>query len=126
MNKEKKKNYFPNNLRFITENRVTLLLIGFVSFLVFLGIVAISIDLYRNYKIGIVYSSERAKIQKEIKFWDSVTQKYPNYRDAYFKLAILNYQLKNFGKSREYLEKVLRIDPNFRQARELETRLNEN
>ena len=128
MNKEKKKNYFPNNLRFITENPISVflaknrvkLLIGFVSLLIFLGIITVSIDLYMNYKTGQRYLAERSKIEKEVTFWDSVVQKYPNYRDAYFKLAVLNYQLKNFGKSREYLGKVLRIDPNFKEARKLE------
>jgi hypothetical protein len=45
--------------------------------------------------------------------------KQKGYRDGYFMLAVLNYQLKDFTKAGEYNQKVLSIDPSFSPALEL-------
>lgn len=37
----------------------------------------------------------------------------PGYRDGYFAQALLAYRLGDETKSREYLQKVFQIDPNF-------------
>lgn len=130
-NKKTAKNYFPKINLIFTESSVLKFtgkhqrsfLIGFTSALIILGIVAVSIDAYRNYKDNQRLKIEREKISNEISFWKSASEKYPNFRDAYFKLAILNYQLKDFKKSKEYLDKALRIDPNFKEGRVLEKKL---
>ncbi|OGH21395.1 MAG: hypothetical protein A2958_01205 [Candidatus Levybacteria bacterium RIFCSPLOWO2_01_FULL_38_13] len=119
---------FPNIFRSIAENNFFLkvkknqraILIGFVSTLIFGAVLVVAVDSYRNYKENQKISRERAKIENEITFWESSLINYPNYRDAYFKLALLNHQLKNFDKAEKYLEKTLQIDPNFREGRKLE------
>ena len=70
-------------------------------------------------------SENRENIRAQIKLWQSVNQKSPGFRDSYFQLALLEYQLKDFNKSREYLEEVLRLDPNFKSGRKLENILRE-
>ncbi len=129
--KKTSRNYFPKNFRFITENLISKFvhrhrrrfLIGFTTLLIVLAIVTVSLDAYINYHENKRFTQERVRIGKEIKFWQSAVDRFPNYRDAYFELALLNYQLKNFGKAREYLSKTLKLDPNFKEASVLEDKL---
>lgn len=117
---------FPNNLRLITENFVVkfflrkqiLLLTIIASILIILTILVVALDLSNNYIRNQKYIGERESIQKEIRFWESVLQKYPDYRDAYYELAVLNYRLKDIDKSRKNINKALRIDPNFKEGNE--------
>lgn len=55
----------------------------------------------------------------EIKKWEAVVQKHRDYRDGYFKLAALEYEVGNKGKARLYSKKALYIDPNFEPAERL-------
>lgn len=64
--------------------------------------------------------AERGKIEKELTFWKGEQRRYPNYRDIYFKIASLNYQLGNKEEAKVSLDKALEIDPNFENGRELE------
>ncbi len=129
--KKTARNYFPKNFRFITENLISKFvhrhrrrfLIGFTTLLIMLAIVTVSLDSYINYQENKRLIQERVRIGKEIKFWQSAVDRFPNYRDAYFELALLNYQLKNFNKAQEYLNETLKLDPNFKEARELESKL---
>ena len=122
---------FQNNLRFITEKNIVkylrkhsmMIMVIFSTLLIFLSIFVVAIDIYRTQKVNTQLGIERLGIENEINFWESISEKYPNYRDAYFKLAVLNYRLKNMKKSRENLEIVLRIDPNFKEGLELEEKL---
>ncbi|MEK7573658.1 MAG: tetratricopeptide repeat protein [Patescibacteria group bacterium] len=123
---------FPKNNRSITENFIfkvihkhrRLLLISFASLLIFLAIVTVSIDAYVNYQENKRFTQERIKIESEIKLWQSAAERFPNYRDAYFQLAVLNYRLRKYDNAREYLKKALKLDPNFKEGRELEQKLN--
>jgi len=63
--------------------------------------------------------NEPASLRQEIKKWQKIASEKPDYRDAYFQLAILYYQLYNDKKSKEYLTKTLSLDPNFEPAKEL-------
>jgi tetratricopeptide (TPR) repeat protein len=65
-------------------------------------------------------ATSKSNLDLEVKYWKSVTEKYPNYRDAYIKLAALNYQLSNSSAAAIYLEKARRIDPNYPEAVELD------
>jgi len=60
------------------------------------------------------------KIRQEISFWEKVVKEKPDYRDAYFQLAVLNYQLSQKGATVKYLRKTLELDPNFEPAKKLE------
>ncbi|MBI2031588.1 MAG: tetratricopeptide repeat protein [Candidatus Levybacteria bacterium] len=124
---------FPRIYRFITEAPVIkhlkkfqkrLIVAGFLTALFIGGIVYVSLDLYRNLRNKTELERERESIVNQIKNWQSITEEYKGYRDAYFQLAILEYRLKNFDKSREYLQKTLSLDPNFKEGRELELILN--
>ncbi len=52
------------------------------------------------------------KIKEEIVFWQKVVEEFPNYRDAYLKLAILNYKINRLFDAQKFLDKALSIDPN--------------
>ena len=60
------------------------------------------------------------KICQEISFWEEVIKEKPDYRDAYFQLAILYYQINQKEETAKYLQKALELDPNFRPAKKLE------
>ncbi len=63
--------------------------------------------------------NEPQRIRNEIIFWEKVVSERPGYRDGYLQLAILNYQLYENDKAKEYLNKALEIDPNFEVTKEL-------
>ena len=120
---------FPRIYRFITEAPIVkhlkkyqkrLILSGFLAAFIFLGIVIVSFDMYRNIQKKTQLEKEKEQILNQIKNWQSLSQEYKGYRDAYFQLALLEYQLKNFTKSSEYLQKALSLDPNYKEGRELE------
>ncbi len=58
-------------------------------------------------------------ISEEISYWLEVVVSYPDYRDAYMKLAILYNKTGNREKASFYLNKVLSLDPNYQEALEL-------
>lgn len=59
---------------------------------------------------------DRENIQKEVIYWEEIAANRPDYRDAFFKLTLLEYQLGNKEKAAKYLEKTLEIDPNYKPA----------
>jgi len=128
-------NKFPKIFRFITEQKYfkkikkhqwRLITAGFVSAIILGAIVITGADSYRNYKENKKLTEKRRNIENQIRFWESVNKKYTGYRDSYFQLALLEYQLKDFNKSRKYLKEVLRLDPNFKEGRKLEKTLDNN
>jgi tetratricopeptide (TPR) repeat protein len=56
------------------------------------------------------------EIREEIAKWEGVASLYPNYRDAWFRLSILYWQIFDEKKTESALEKVLELDPNFEPA----------
>ena len=136
MNKEKLKPSlikFPKIFRFITEQKYfkkikkhqwRLITAGFVSAIILGAIVIVGADSYRNYKENKKLTEKRRNIENQIRFWELVNRKYTGYRDSYFQLALLEYQLKDFYKSREYLEEALKLDPNFKDGIKLQEILN--
>ncbi len=136
MTKEKSKSSieFPNIFRFITDNKLIrkikknqwrFIAAGFVSAIILGSIVIVGADSYKSYRENKRLGEKRENIINQIKFWQSVNQKYPDFRDSYFQSALLEYQLKDFGKARTYLKEALRLDPNFKSGRKLENILNE-
>lgn len=63
---------------------------------------------------------EEKRIENKIAQWEEILEKYPGYRDAYLRLAVLNWQINNSEKAKEYLEKAKELDPNFETTKELE------
>jgi tetratricopeptide (TPR) repeat protein len=149
-NKEKKKvtSQFPNIYRIITESKVVvkakkswfrllskpklkkflLILSGILVFatilILIVGIVVFSFKFYENYVSYQKLLEKRQNLQSKINFWQSVWQKYPGYKDAYFQAAILEYQLGDLQQAQNYNQKALLLDPNFENAIKLEDSLN--
>ncbi len=124
---------FPRIPRFITEQKYfkrikkhywRLITAGFVSAIILGAIVIVGADSYKNYQENKRLGEKRQNIETQIKFWQSVNQKYPGFRDSYFQSALLEYQLKDFDKSREHLKEALRLDPNFKDGIKLQEILN--
>ncbi len=62
---------------------------------------------------------EPVKIKQQIQDWEKVVQEKPGYRDAYFQLAVLNWQIYENKEALSSLNKTLELDPNFEPAKEL-------
>ncbi len=97
-----------------------------VIFVLILGISLISFKVYKNFNQAYEINLEREKIQREINFWTSVTNKYSGYKDAYFRVAVLEYNLGNFNKAKKFNKKALLLDPNYLDSKKLEEILNKN
>ena len=62
---------------------------------------------------------ERAVLSNELTYWQQVVGEYKNYRDAYFRIASLEYQLGRMDEAQKSVQKVLGLDPNFESAKVL-------
>ncbi len=114
----------PSNSRIIPEK----LLSDHIVFLggilcILLAILIVSLNLYTNYERQKELAKEQIKVLNELAYWQNEIKIKPDYRDGYFRLAILNYQLKDFDKANENLEKTMNLDPNFEKGRELRSLL---
>lgn len=115
--KSKKASQFPSIIRTFTEKYF---LTSLVSFFLVAIVIIFGLDLYRNIKQKEEIDKERQEVISKIQYWQGITNKYKDYRDAYFQLAVLEYRLGNFRESKFYLQKALSLDPNFEKGRELE------
>ena len=135
---------FPNIYRFITENKTLKRLskvefrllnqskykkeiiyflsfiIVFVTILLFVVTSLLAVKLYQEVSLYVKITNQRQTLQGKINFWQSFIQKYDGYKDAYFQIALLEYQLGNFEKAREYNKQALLLDPGFEDAKNLE------
>ncbi|EKD86830.1 MAG: hypothetical protein ACD_37C00134G0007 [uncultured bacterium] len=119
--KKAKTQQFPSNYRIIPEKLRGdgfAFLVG-VAF-VLASIFVVGLDVYKNYNDQKSLTNEKIKVLNGLVFWENEVGGKSNYRDAYFKLALLNYQLKNLDEASENLDKALILDPNFEKGRELE------
>jgi tetratricopeptide (TPR) repeat protein len=88
------------------------------------GIAFFSVKVYQNYQEITQINAQRQQIQSKINFWQSIADKYEGFKDAYFQMAILDYNLGNFQKAKLENVKALTLDPNFNDAKNLEEVLN--
>ncbi len=109
--------YFPSISRVITEKWF---LIGLVSGILLVAIIIVAGNIQANIEERKNLEQKRTKIKQEITYWQESARKYPGYRDAYFQLALLEYQLGDAQSAQSYLNKVESIDPNFQEAYTLE------
>lgn len=136
MAKVKQTKQSPRNYRTITERfkkfnrKYSLLKKLKLEALVFLYVVTIfsililCFNLLTNLQKQKEINFQREKIQSEIKLWQDVADKFKNYKEAYYQLAVLEYKLGEIEKSKFYIEKSLYLDPSFDKARELKKILN--
>lgn len=125
--KKEQKKKLPSNSRNITEkiiNDHSIFFFGVVC--ITLAIIFISYDFYNNFKKQEVVYLERGKIIDDLNYWNREVIEKPNYRDGYFSLAIIYYQLGDFNSSLENLDKAMNIDPNFEKGKELKEIIGDN
>ena len=63
----------------------------------------------------------RAELMRQEAYWQGVVDKYQDYRDGYYNIALLAYRLGEDSRAEEYIQKALELDPNFKQGKELQT-----
>lgn len=119
--REKKLFKFPNIIRIFTEKYFLSSLVYFVLVVI---IISVGLDLYKVVSQKEELDKERQEVISQIQYWQSVVNKYKDYRDGYFQLAVLEYRLRDLSASKFYLKKALSLDPNFEKGRELEKVLN--
>lgn len=107
----------------IFELKVVTGAVMLLSLAIFSAIAVIAYDTYRLEKQKQALMQEREKISSQINYWQDVTKKYQGYRDGYFQLALLEYQLGEKEKATVYLQNVFDIDPNYEPGRKLEALL---
>jgi tetratricopeptide (TPR) repeat protein len=115
---------FPKIYRFFTDKsfkktlRAQFLII--IVTLVVASIVILGADLLNNLQKQKELDFQRKVLTSELKTWESIAQKFPKFKDAYFELAVLAYRLGDLEKAKEYVNKALYLDPNFEKARDLQ------
>ena len=132
-----KKRQFPNIYRFITERmsfrlswrpklgKITFLVLASISILISLvlatGIIISAVIIYQNLNQTVQINNQRQDLQSKANFWQSISDKYDGFKDAYFQKALLEYKLGQIDKAKEDNLKALLLDPNFEDAKKLET-----
>lgn len=117
---------FPSISRFIPElvTRSGVIIdgktiIGFVSGCILLLIVMQLVDVRENYLALKQVQFDRTHILAESFYWQRIIQKYPAYRDAYFRLAVLANSIGEKDQARAYLLKTIELDPTFATGKEM-------
>lgn len=121
---------FPNIYRFITELPRArqlyygkILIVSFVSGFLLMASVLKSAELIQSVQAVQTLDQQRNALLDEKTYWEQVVAKHEGYRDAYFKLAVISYQLGEREQMHKYLDKALEIDPNFQEGREFKSNI---
>lgn len=106
-------------LTFVRDEKYVLLasLAGIFFFCLMLYMV---VQLSGSLKVQKIVEAQRVKVVSDSAFWEAVTKQRPGFRDGYFMLALLEYRLGKTQEAKKNVAKALKIDPNFREGRELE------
>ena len=118
-------NKLPSNSRTITDKLVNDHSVFFIGITcIAIAIVLVSYDFYNNLiKQEAVYEA-RGKVIEDLNFWNREVIEKPNYRDGYFNLALIYFQLGDIKNSSLNLEKALSLDPNFEEGKSFREILN--
>ncbi len=112
-----KKLKFPSISRLITDAR-PLMLVILILIVISVGLQAYI--LYKNVEDFKKVDREKKELISQIDYWKGIVNKYKDYRDVYFKLAVLEYEIGDIQSSKNYLEKSFSLDPNFEEGKKLE------
>jgi hypothetical protein len=122
---------FPSIPRIITERLSGIrsiaidmwIVVGFLTGVILMGIVISGIRLQQNMAELSRIQGMRDQTLRQVAYWKEIVKTKGNYRDGYYALAALSYQLGDEKNARWYLEKVLTLDPQFKQAKILSEKL---
>lgn len=150
MKKTKKSSQFPNIYRIITENHTYkryknlwirlpnqsklgkilyyFLILDFCVLVLSTSLATIVLGsrVFGKLAVANKISIERNELKRQISFWRSVLEKYPGYKDAYFRIALLEYKLGDLENAKKDNQKALLLDPNYKDARSLEVLIDKN
>ena len=79
----------------------------------------VSFDIHTNLVKLRVAQRERLVVETQVSHWQGVVNRYKNYRDGYYQLAVLEYRLGNNQAAYDYSQKTLEMDPGFKEAKQL-------
>lgn len=105
--------------QFLVRHKLQVLLTLWFFALV-IGLFGAGRNVLRNIEEKERIDTQRKMVQEEINYWEKVVSRYKGYRDGYFQLALLEYQLGNREKAAAYVKQALFLDPNFAPAQELQ------
>ena len=122
-----RKRYFPSIYRFITERLILVKLLHFtiiiitclLSVLLLIRIIQQSILIRQNIDETQKLKAQREQLVGELRNLKVMEPQYTGYRDIYFRIATLNYQLGDVDESKKYIKKALDADPNFKEGQVL-------
>jgi len=96
-----------------------------ISLVLVIGIAFFAVKTYQDLTQVAQINSQRQNLQGKANFWQAIIDKYDGYKDAYFQKAVLEYNLGQITKAKDDNQKALLLDPNFADAKKLETVLEE-
>jgi tetratricopeptide (TPR) repeat protein len=124
---KKQEKELPSISRNITEKAINDHSIFFIGIICILAAIAlVLVNFYKNLEERQEISEERTKVIKELNFWNKEVIEKPEFRDGYFSLSLIYYQLGDLENLLINLEKAMEIDPNFEKGKELKGILEDN
>jgi tetratricopeptide (TPR) repeat protein len=100
-----------------------LIFTSFVSGVLLMTAGIVTNDILSEYHKLRAIETERAQIAAKRSKWEEIAKHFPDYRDAYFQVALASYQLGDGKKARDTIQRVLRLDPQFAPAKALESKI---
>lgn len=88
----------------------------FVLFLIVVGLfgnLLVGISFYQKASSYVGLLIARHDLYNQMQLWQNIAQKYPDYRDAYVKGAVLAYELGDSAKEAYFLQQLKLVDPNY-------------
>ncbi len=113
---EKSHRKLPSISRLFTERVVVISLFTVLFVIVCLA----GLQAYQHFQEKEKVLAERKEVLTKIIYWQNVVVEHKGYRDGYFQLAMLWYQLGKNEQAKMYLGQALKLDPNFEEGRKLE------
>ncbi len=117
-------NKFPRISRFITEKDNFFVIIALIIILI--AFIVVSIDTYKNARLASSSTMEKQSLLSEERAWKQILNKYPDYKNGYLALSVVEYRLGESKDAWGSLNNALRIDPNYAEARSFEEFLAKN
>lgn len=109
--------YFPELLSEKTMFYLKITAVSFVSGFLAMAATIKGYEILQSLSLLRRANAQESYIKEERAYWEEVVKRHQGYRDAYFKLAILSFQLGEKEKTKKYLREVFLIDPNFEEGR---------